>query len=201
MRTFTFFFMIALGACSSSSTNTEGTPCGVNTCAEGLVCCNESCGICAPPDADCPAVECEDPTVPQCEPMDAASEGECETDLGYSFDGETCVALTGCSCEGEDCDALFESLAECEDECVISEEGDSCGGLEDAACSVGFYCAYEVGSECTGEGTCQRFVPSECFGAPATVCGCDGVEYVSACAARAAGTDVANLGPCPEDVE
>merc|ERR1712192_248640 len=31
----------------------DGPECGPNTCEIGEVCCNESCGICAPPDGAC----------------------------------------------------------------------------------------------------------------------------------------------------
>ncbi len=43
-----------------------GTACGDTSCAQGLVCCNASCGICTPPDGACIQIACEpepDPTV------------------------------------------------------------------------------------------------------------------------------------------
>jgi hypothetical protein len=36
----------------------DGQPCGPNVCAAGEVCCNESCGICTPPDASCVQIAC-----------------------------------------------------------------------------------------------------------------------------------------------
>lgn len=36
-----------------------GEPCGETTCGEGLVCCNDSCGICTPPGDACITLECE----------------------------------------------------------------------------------------------------------------------------------------------
>jgi hypothetical protein len=39
--------------------------CGANTCDVGEVCCNPSCGICAPPGVACSQVACDDgPTYP-----------------------------------------------------------------------------------------------------------------------------------------
>lgn len=38
----------------------DGTlACGANTCGDGLVCCNASCGICTPPDFACIQIACE----------------------------------------------------------------------------------------------------------------------------------------------
>jgi hypothetical protein len=34
------------------------TPCGSVSCAPGLVCCNESCGVCVQPNQGCPAIAC-----------------------------------------------------------------------------------------------------------------------------------------------
>lgn len=35
-----------------------GEPCGMTTCEKGMVCCNASCGICAPPDGVCTQIAC-----------------------------------------------------------------------------------------------------------------------------------------------
>jgi hypothetical protein len=35
-----------------------GEPCGATTCAEGMFCCNASCGICAPPGGACIQIAC-----------------------------------------------------------------------------------------------------------------------------------------------
>src|SRR5690606_2522326 len=37
----------------------EGEACGDTTCGAGQVCCNESCGICTPPDGACIQLVCE----------------------------------------------------------------------------------------------------------------------------------------------
>ncbi len=36
-----------------------GESCGDSTCAEGMVCCNASCGICTPPGGVCIQIACE----------------------------------------------------------------------------------------------------------------------------------------------
>jgi hypothetical protein len=52
------------GPCSQLTCGTlvcdDAVPCGNNTCTGGEVCCNESCGICAPPDGACIQMQCED---------------------------------------------------------------------------------------------------------------------------------------------
>ena len=51
---------------------------------------------------------------------------------------------------------------------------------------------------CGGPGLClRRGSTNDCGGAVQQVCGCDGVTYVNACWARAAGTRVASNGACP----
>lgn len=49
---------------------------------------------------------------------------------------------------------------------------------------------------CRGPGSC-RPRPDRCDGDPAPVCGCDGNDYDSACAAYMAGTSVDSVGACP----
>lgn len=39
----------------------DGPDCGPNQCATGEVCCNESCGICTPPDGSCVDLFCPEP--------------------------------------------------------------------------------------------------------------------------------------------
>jgi hypothetical protein len=198
MRRFAFFAMVLLGGCATSTEvalNDAGR-CGPVTCDEGLVCCNESCGICTLPGAGCPAIECEDPTAPRCDAMDATPVGACDLHLGIAFDGDECVSLSGCSCEGEDCDSLFMSPIECENACAISEEGDSCGGITGAFCSPGFYCEFDPDAACVGGGACRAFDPADCVDPPGMVCGCDGEQYASVCEARVSGTDILDFGPC-----
>jgi hypothetical protein len=48
-----------------------------------------------------------------CPPWHTAPVGTCDDSLGYTFDGETCVPLKGCSCMGEQCHLLEESSENC----------------------------------------------------------------------------------------
>jgi hypothetical protein len=49
-----------------------------------------------------------------CEGMDVQEVGSCEPVRGYYWDGEACVLLSGCSCEGDDCDRVYGSMETCE---------------------------------------------------------------------------------------
>jgi hypothetical protein len=60
-----------------------GTACGPSVCAEGEVCCNESCGICTPPDGFCTDQLCEAPA------------GDCATDEDCALVENYCG---GCNC-------------------------------------------------------------------------------------------------------
>ena len=83
--------------------------CGAVVCRDGEVCCNESCGICAPPDGSCsqqvctPAPPCVDnvlcirglhwsPILCQCVPDD---EGLCSNDSDCRLFDDTC---NSCDC-------------------------------------------------------------------------------------------------------
>jgi hypothetical protein len=77
--------------------------------------------------------------------------------------------------------------------------GAKCGGLNGASCPVELFCSFSLDDICgfaDAEGTCEPR-PTDCNGAVmATVCGCDGYPYRTACEANAAGISVANEGPC-----
>jgi hypothetical protein len=61
-------------------------------------------------------------------------------------------------------------------------------------CPPGFYCQTPVG-QCGGPGQCVP-MPVVCPAIFNPVCGCDGQTYGNACAAAAAGVNVAHFGPC-----
>jgi hypothetical protein len=42
----------------------QDVPCGKSVCSGGQVCCNPSCGICAPPDGMCTQQFCDTPVEP-----------------------------------------------------------------------------------------------------------------------------------------
>ena len=70
-----------------------------------------------------------------------------------------------------------------------------------APCPSGDYCAYTPGLCGKGKhpGTCQPR-PAACSDSGAPVCGCDGRVHESACAAHAAGVDLAVMGGCGHTV-
>ncbi len=69
-----------------------------------------------------------------CRAMDAKAQGLCEAEIGVIFDGTRCYMSSGCSCEGADCDRLYESVEQCE-----SATGDcdlKCGDPDSYVCDV-----------------------------------------------------------------
>lgn len=72
-----------------------------------------------------------------------------------------------------------------------------CGGRAGATCSGQAFCDFpDLGCDfADGMGLCAPR-PVACPDIFMPVCGCDGVTYDNACAANAAGTDAATLGPC-----
>ena len=87
-----------------------GERCGNVQCGSGEICCDAVCEICASSVADCPDVVCS----PECAAMDARGEGPCLAFFGYAWNGNECVGLGGCTCEGDDCDQLFDSIEACD---------------------------------------------------------------------------------------
>ena len=48
-----------------------------------------------------------------CAAQAAAGVGACDRFFGYAWNGSTCVTISGCSCEGSACGALFTTVEEC----------------------------------------------------------------------------------------
>jgi hypothetical protein len=67
------------------------------------------------PDAEDP-LACLEVDGAECPVQDPTSYGDCRMSLGVVFDGEDCVAASGCDCDGGGC-PQFDSLTECAREC------------------------------------------------------------------------------------
>jgi hypothetical protein len=150
----TLIATVVLGAlaCGQATTATVDTPtaaetpelrggrkpvvCGPTICPAGQVCCNASCGICAPPDGACTQQVCPPPP---------PSGGPCATDSDCRTFSDYC---TGCDCR---------SLSICESDPVCPGPGvacfvDPCVGQQ-AFCSAG-QCALRPAPPLCPDGAC-----------------------------------------------
>ncbi len=57
----------------------------------------------------------------RCDPWDIEPQGACDMELGWGWDGDQCISYSGCSCDGADCDQLFDGPGECEDQMSLCE--------------------------------------------------------------------------------
>ncbi len=153
--------------------------CGATTCAAGLVCCNESCGVCARPGEGCITIECVDAsTLPdagpapdggsscgpdRCGPSEICCPG-CGTDL-FCAAGPPCPIL--------DCPVRCTDSADCPDAERCDVPTAVCGDL----------------------GTCVAR-PSECPTDCPGVCTCLGTTYCNQCQAQMAGEQVERRTAC-----
>lgn len=133
-----------------------------------------------------------------CAPQDAAGDGLCDAWFGWRWSGSACEGVSGCSCVGADCGALYSEPAECEAAHAGCVPGGSC--LSSAECGPGRYCHFAIG-ECSGSGDglgdC-RAIPGElpCPSGAPPVCGCDGVSYACEAAANQVGVSALHEGAC-----
>ncbi len=94
-----------------------------------------ACGASAPAQATThsevsePAVVDEAPMLvgggtQSCHPQEANVGGDCDQWFGYHWDGMRCRSSSGCGCEGQDCDAAYETIEECREahsECFTND--------------------------------------------------------------------------------
>lgn len=83
---------------------------GVCGC-DGMMYCNgcmaNEAGVSVDPDGECaPMMDCA--------AQDARGQGPCDAFFGIGWDGTECNFVNGCSCDGADCESLFDSREECE---------------------------------------------------------------------------------------
>lgn len=74
---------------STSDGAVPAVPCGRNTCTGGMVCCDASCGTCAPPGGACPLIGCRP------EEPDAGTSVQCTVDSDCRLYDDYCG---GCFC-------------------------------------------------------------------------------------------------------
>ena len=134
-----------------------------------------------------------------CDPMDAAGDGLCDAFFGYAWTGSACVGISGCSCVGADCGALYSDSAACESAHVsCGGTGTVCGTIAGLTCASTEWCDYGGAGGCRmpdAGGAC-RVRPTACPEVYSPVCGCDGHDYDNGCFAHSAGTDVLHAGTC-----
>ncbi len=177
-----------------------GEVCGIDECADdadcadGEVCTEGEPRLCVAADP--------------CAAQDAAGVGLCAQFHGYRWNGAACEGVSGCSCEGADCGALYADLGACEaahaacggDACpdpndpevdYVSEDPDFCA-------TVKFTCApgkMPFSDDC-GCG-CAPDEPAMCGGIAAIPCEGEG-EFCDVAGHCGAGDQSGVCRPMPE---
>ena len=149
----------------------DAKPIGLCRMVLGVVFDGRSCQVmsgCECKGSDCDnlfdtVADCEEVYKPcmadDCKPMDVKPVGQCAMVLGVAWGGPDygCNYMSGCSCDGSDCDDLYSDIESCErdyNQCLpdpICEPWDAKG---EGACKMALGYAYD-GKECTLLGGCE----------------------------------------------
>lgn len=149
------------------------------------------CQVCADGSFSCPSVQCVGgtcqfdsgkacPPPSSCDPQNAFGVGMCFGFLGVKWNGSGCESLSGCSCQGSDCKALYETPEACliahnacptTSPCGGKQCGDTCTN-----CKPGQPCPPFV-EYCGANGDCGPAFPV-CDGPPPS---CEGASCGSPC--------------------
>jgi hypothetical protein len=132
-----------------------------------------------------------------CAPQDAHGVGTCAAFFGYHWDGTSCYGVSGCSCDGADCSASWDSPEACAAAHSSCGTGVGCGARLGDTCTPRQFCDFpdDLCGAADVPGTCQPR-PDVCDTVIDPVCGCDGVTYNNQCEAAGAGIDIASHGSC-----
>jgi hypothetical protein len=91
---------------------------------------------------------------PTCDAQDARPAGVCALFLGYAWNGDDCVAIN-CSCEGTDCDALYQTYGACLGDHVGCLPPTGCDDLDPMQCEATAACRLIwYGGGCVDTTTC-----------------------------------------------
>lgn len=184
--------------------DTRREPCGETTCSPSEHCCPLCPGesACVPNAyAGCPVADDFDCRARDCSAgadLSAVDVGDCDTILGYWWDGTECRSLSGCACTSAGCEELFATNVACRaalSGCV------TCGTVDHVQCGEGEYCRKRGTFSPCGpiiadqHGTCVP-IPESCDPMSEPVCGCDGTTYDNPCLVRAAAELIDHRGAC-----
>ncbi|HEY6728007.1 MAG TPA: hypothetical protein VI197_28555 [Polyangiaceae bacterium] len=136
-----------MGACDAAfGVFFLGNQCGW---VSGCSCVGEDCDNGYEDEAACEAAhrECFDAG---CAAQDATHVGACEPASRFVYNGFECIAMDGCSCVGDDCDATYSSMDDCTAAHAGCEDRElSCSEIEAAYDAYVSHTACQDDSDCT----------------------------------------------------